>query len=283
VQVGVIGLGRVGRSVVELLEPHGRIIGWDVTDRTAYPEADLSVCDFAVVCVGTPSLADGRADTSAVRAALEALPVDRVLLKSTVPPGTTDQLAAELGKKLCFWPEYVGESRYYNPFFPDKIEEVPFVILGGSPDIRQIFLDELLPILGPTKRYFQCTAVEAELAKYAENTYFATKIAFVNEFRRICTTFDADWHTVREAWLLDPRIEPMHTAAFAATPGFDGKCLPKDLQAIIAATEGRGYDATLLKAVAASNVRAKTSGRTPSEERVSRSEQGTPRLPPPTG
>ena len=63
--------------------------------------------------------------------------------------------------------------------------------------------------------------------------YLATKVSFVNEFRRICEILGADWHTVREGWLLDPRVEPAHRAAFASTPGFGGRCLPKDLSAII--------------------------------------------------
>jgi UDPglucose 6-dehydrogenase len=73
-------------------------------------------------------------------------------------------------------------------------------------------------VLGPTKTYFQCSAIEAEIIKYMENSYLATKVSFVNEFRRICETFGADWHAVREGWLLDPRVEPTHTAAFASAP-----------------------------------------------------------------
>jgi UDP-glucose 6-dehydrogenase len=156
---------------------------------------------------------------------------------------------------LCYWPEYIGESRYYNPYFPSGIAEVPFVILGGVPGECRWFIDRLLPILGPTKRYFQCDATEAELIKYAENAYFATKISFVNEYRRIAEAFGADWHTVREGWLLDPRVEPMHTAAFLNEPGFSGKCLPKDLIAIVTAAADEGYHASLLREVVACNDR----------------------------
>lgn len=88
-----------------------------------------------------------------------------------------------------------------------------------------------------------------------ENAYLATKVTFVNEFRKICEAFGADWHTVREGWLLDPRIEPTHTAAFATAPGFAGKCLPKDLSAIIQAATRSGYDPGLLNEVLRSNER----------------------------
>jgi UDPglucose 6-dehydrogenase len=251
--VGVIGLGHVGGSVCELFADHVRLVTWDRTDDRPYPDAALASCDFVVVCVDTPPTADGSADVSSVVQATARLPCDRVLLKSTVPPGTTTRLVQSTGKRICYWPEYVGESRYHNPFFSSKIEEVPFVILGGEPADRRWFIDRLLPVLGPTKTYFQCDAVEAELIKYAENAYFAAKITFVNEFRRICEAFSADWHTVREGWLLDPRVEPMHTAAFEDDPGFEGKCLPKDVRAIIAAAEDRGYTASFLAQVLATN------------------------------
>lgn len=253
--VGVIGRGYVGRSVCELFESGARVVTWDRRDPVPYPAEALSACDMALVCVDTPTAADGHADVSAVEAAIEALPCHRVLLKSTVSPGTTDRLVAMTGKSICFWPEYVGESRYHNPYFPTSIAEVPFVILGGRRSARRWAVDALLPILGPTKTYFQCDAMEAELIKYAENAYFATKVTFVNEYRRICEAFGADWHTVREGWLLDPRVEPMHTAAFRDAPGFDGKCLPKDLRAIVASSTDHGHDPRLLREVLASNGR----------------------------
>jgi UDPglucose 6-dehydrogenase len=132
--------------------------------------------------------------------------------------------------------------------------------LGGDPSARRHFIDLLQPVLGPARTYFQCTAIEAEIIKYMENAYRATKVTFVTEFRRICETFGADWHTVRGGWLLDPRIEPAHTAAFASTPGFGGKCLPKDLAAIIRAAADAGYSPGLLSEVLHSNQRFRDQG-----------------------
>jgi UDPglucose 6-dehydrogenase len=255
-RVGLIGCGYVGQAVERLFATHGhQVIAWDRATAAPYPREDLRACDFAVVCVSTPPTLGGRADTSAVCEAVARLPTDRVLVKSTIPPGTIEHLADVTGKEICFWPEYVGESTYYNPYFSDSIEAVPFVIVGGEATTRHWFIDRLQQVLGPTKRYFQCSAREAELIKYAENAYFATKIVFVNEFRRICDALDADWHSVREGWLLDPRVEPMHTAAFDQAPGFGGKCLPKDLDALIHASHDAGYVPALLKEVVRSNAR----------------------------
>ncbi|MGH8900430.1 MAG: hypothetical protein ACRDYA_01805 [Egibacteraceae bacterium] len=115
---------------------------------------------------------NGACDTSKVCDELTLLPIDCLLLKSTVAPGTTDLLSRQTGKQICFSPEYIGESSYYHPFWADGVRDVPFVILGGEPVIRRWFIDLLLPVLGPTKVYFQCSALEAEIIKYMENAYF---------------------------------------------------------------------------------------------------------------
>jgi UDPglucose 6-dehydrogenase len=257
-KIAIIGMGHVGKAMHDLFRQHAEIIPYDARGSEDYPERELASCDAAIVCVDTPTRADGSCDTSHVRDAVSRLPVTTVLLKSTVPPGTTDLLAATTGKDICFSPEYVGENPYLQTYWPGGCQDVPFLILGGEHAVRSRFIDLFQPVLGPTKIYFQCTAVEAEIIKYMENAYLATKVTFVNEFRRICEAFGADWHTVREGWLLDPRIEPTHTAAFATTPGFTGKCLPKDLTAIIHAATTAGYAPGLLAEVLHSNERLRT-------------------------
>jgi len=257
-KVGVIGLGPVGRSQVQLLEPHFTLVTYDTQDGTPYPAESLSECDFAVVCVGTPPLPDGACDISDVQSAVEALPLSRVLLRSTVPPGTTDRLIDVTGKQICFNPEYVGESAYAEPFWPGGAATVPFLIIGGAPEARAYFIDRLLPVLGPDKTYFQTTAVEAELVKYMENAFLATKVTFVNEFFEICSAVGGDWNTVREAWLLDPRIGRSHSAVFDQARGFAGRCLPKDVNAIIRSAESAGYRPEFLAEVLKSNERFRT-------------------------
>ncbi|MFG1928809.1 hypothetical protein [Cryptosporangium sp. NPDC048952] len=261
-KIGIIGMGHVGSSMRDLFGAHAELITYDQADATPYPHDELSTCDFAIICVNTPPGPDGTCDTSRVVEAIKQLPTARILIKSTVTPGTTDQLITDTGKDICFSPEYVGESTYYNPVYAQP-DSVPFIILGGHPAVRGWFVDALLPILGPTKTYFPCAAIDAEVVKYMENAFFATKITFVNEFRRICDAVGADWHTVREGWLLDERVEPSHTAVFATAPGFDGKCLPKDLAAIVAAARGAGYQPHLLAEVLASNSRFRSASHQP--------------------
>jgi nucleotide sugar dehydrogenase len=241
--------------VSQLLEPHGTIVGYDATQKSPYPRSELAECEFAVVCVGTPEAPDGTCDLSHVHDAVRELPVERILIRSTVPPGTTDQLVASTGKRICFSPEYVGENQQFEPSWPGGPHDVPFLILGGEPEIRRYFIDRFVQILGPEKTYFQTTALEAELVKYMENAFLATKVTFVNEFFEMCAAMGADWHTVREAWLLDPRIGRSHTAVFEDNRGFSGRCLPKDLKAIVRSAESAGYRPELLLEVLRSNAR----------------------------
>jgi UDPglucose 6-dehydrogenase len=254
-KIGIIGMGHVGATMQAMFQHHAELITYDLTDTGPYPHNALAACDFAIVCVNTPPDATGACDTTNVIEAIKRLPTQRVLLKSTVPPGTTDQLTDATGKIICFSPEYVGESTYHQPFWADSAAGVPFVIIGGAAEGRRFFIDAFLPVLGPSKTYFQCTAREAEVIKYMENSYFATKVTFVNEFYEICRAVGADWHTVREGWLLDPRVEPMHTAVFPADRGYAGKCLPKDTDAIIHAATAAGYHPQLLAEVVRSNAR----------------------------
>jgi UDPglucose 6-dehydrogenase len=258
-KLAIIGMGHVGTAMHDLLRQHAEIVSYDAAKSRDYPRHELTACHAAIICVDTPMEADGACDTSQVCDAVARLPVATVLLKSTVPPGTTDLLAATTGKQICFSPEYFGESGYDQSFWRGP-KDVPFVILGGEPAVRRRFIDLLQPVLGPARAYFQCSALEAEIIKYMENAYLATKVTFVNEFRGICEAFGADWHTVREGWLLDPRIEPTHTAAFASPPGFAGKCLPKDLNAIVHAATEAGYSPALLAEVLRSNERFRQQG-----------------------
>jgi UDPglucose 6-dehydrogenase len=153
-KIALIGMGHVGKAMRDLLRHHTELVTYDAADPVDYPTRELADCDFAVICVDTPMAKDGRCDTSHVKEAVGRLPVDTVLLKSTVPPGTTDLLVSTTGKQICFSPEYVGESSYPHPFWPADVRDVPFVILGGEPPVRQWFIDMLQPVLGPAKVYF---------------------------------------------------------------------------------------------------------------------------------
>lgn len=108
-KIGIVGMGHVGTAMQTLFQYHAEIVTYDQTDPEPYPHEALAGCDFAIVCVDTPPGPDGACDTSNVIEAVKRLPTPRILIKSTVAPGTTNDLATATDKTLCFSPEYVGE------------------------------------------------------------------------------------------------------------------------------------------------------------------------------
>lgn len=245
-RIGIIGMGVVGTAMANLLGPYAEIVAYDKGKEGRYPAADLAACDLVVICVDTPATPDGSCDLRNIEEAVLRVPNELLLIRSTVVPGTTDQLVRRTNKRICVSPEYVGETPYANSAWPGGESEMPFFIVGGAAATRTQVVDMFLPVLGPDIQFFQCEAVEAELIKYMENSYLAAKVTFVNEWYEICRAYEVDWHRVREGWLLDPRVGRSHSAVFPASRGFGGRCLPKDLLGIIAASRERGYEPRLL-------------------------------------
>ena len=97
-RVGIIGLGVIGSSQADMFSAH-ELVTYDPAVSDMYPERGLAECDFAILCVGTPEGKDGHADLSYVEAAVDRLPPGvPVVLRSTVPPGTTDRLFSSTGR-----------------------------------------------------------------------------------------------------------------------------------------------------------------------------------------
>jgi len=270
-KIGVVGFGYVGKAIavffrdhfeVRVYDPHTEISGDDFTGIEQVDKDAINECDFVVVCVPTPMAEDASVDTSAVEESIAWLEVPLILIKSTIPPGTTDRLAKETGKQIAFSPEYMGESSYVTPWWkdigyihPSDLKKHDFQIFGGERSTTSAILEYFKVILGPVVTYAQTDAKTAELTKYMENSWGATKVMFCNEFAKIAETLDVDYDELRELWLLDGRINRMHTAVFKDKRGFSGKCLPKDINGIVEFSKKAGYEPKLLQEVIDSNKR----------------------------
>ena len=221
---------------------------------------EINSCDLTVVCVPTNELEDGSADTSIVEESVKWIESPLILIKSTVPPGTVDLLKEKTGKRICFSPEYMGEGNYFTPpwKYPDPVDTTShgFMVIGGDPKDCDEVADFFITKMGPHTRIRSMSAVSAEVVKYAENTWGATKVIYAHLLRDVVDkTPGASWQEVREGWLDDPRVEPMHTAVFGKKRGFGGKCFPKDLSAFLKHCEKVGVEHTLLNAVKEQNRR----------------------------
>jgi UDPglucose 6-dehydrogenase len=249
VTVAIIGMGVVGRAQAKLF---GDVVTYDIADHDPYPAAEIERSEFAVIAVGTPQSSDGHADLTGVRDAFTALPNRLpVLIRSTVPPGTTNWLREQYrGRLVAHAPEFLTERPGAGR--PDSAD-VPFMILGGREVARDYFRHRIEKVF--PGEIHECSAIEAELAKYTANLYWAARVTFVNEMDAICARFGADWEQVRQAWLSDDRINPAYTSMAGFGPGFGGACWPKDLTALITASISAGYEPEFLDGIRKSNHR----------------------------
>lgn len=260
-KIAVIGSsGYVGRAVDNFFANHFEVVPYDVAIHTEAQKEAVNTCDLAVVCVPTPQREDGSVDISIVEETVRWLAVPLILIKSTVPPGTTERLVAETGKQIAFSPEYIGEGRYVVQWWKDRSYPHPtdmkyhdFQIFGGERKTTSAIIPFFQKVLGPEAKYLQTNARTAELTKYMENSWGYMKVMFCNEFYDIAQAFGVDYHELRELFLQDGRTERMHTAVFTENRKVGGKCFPKDVNGIINASTIAGHDPKLLRAVVEKN------------------------------
>jgi UDPglucose 6-dehydrogenase len=221
-----------------------------------------SASGIIFIAVGTPSLRSGKADLGFVeqasaeagRAIKGAEGYRLVVLKSTVPPGTTGTLvkgtiesasgkACGRGLGLCMNPEFLREGMGMQDLeHPDR------VIIGECDPKAGARLERVYRSVYPASvQVLRTSPVNAELIKYASNSFLATKISFINSIASLCEGIHgADVEVVARGMGMDRRISPHFLKAGI---GFGGHCLPKDLEALIAYSRSAGYDPPLLRAV----------------------------------
>lgn len=248
--IGIIGYGHVGRAMHKIFGDWVKAIYdpfVDAPEGLENSKEAVNKCDLAIVCVFTKENEDGSCDTSLVDESVGWADTPVVLIKSAVIPGTVEKLKEKYGKRIVVSPEYFGESRYFMPEEWRDPKAWPFQIFGGDPNDTAYCVAVFKPVFNPRTFYYQIPSTTAELIKYAENIWGATKVTWANEFFEICKAFGVNFDQMREGWALDPRVEKMHTSVFERARGFGGKCFPKDVKALIRASEKAGYTPQFLK------------------------------------
>jgi len=251
VKIGITGMGHVGRSIRADLPSDVEVVAFDVADGGSYPSNEMATVDLEFICVGTPPNPDGSCDISQVEAALAQSTAAVIVLKPTVPPSTTASLVERTQRRIAFSPEFFGEGPMSSPFWNDR-DAIGFTIVGGEPETVEDAITVLRMLEEPAHHFFRCTATEAELIKYFENSYLAAKVALFNEFFDLTRAVGADWDRTREGLLLDPRIGESHTVV-TDERWFGGRCFPKDTAALLHFADSIGVDVSILRAAVTSN------------------------------
>ena len=260
-KIGIIGIGMVGsqleryfREIKKLRRGHDLFL-YDIDPKKDYFD-DISRADVVFVCVPTPRSPDGSANLSAVEAAVEMIDKEAsrkvskesqggrvIVIKSTVPPGTTEYLQKKYpAHQFVFNPEFLTESQAWEDMMRPDRQIVGFTAANtknAAAAVLRLLPDAFFksPSLHGCYAGHYVTATEAETGKIAANLFGAAKVTFGNILADFCASLDepASYENVRHILAHDGRIGPawldVHHGSYR---GFGGYCFPKDLDAFIA-------------------------------------------------
>lgn len=255
-RIAVIGLGVVGNAVYEGMKHAYPVMTYDKYKKT--PDGIQSIVKYTdgpiFVCVPTPMNSDGSSNLSVVEDVIAEIAVYAktegknpiAVIKSTVPPGTTDALNAKYEEvDVIFNPEFLTEARPVEDF--KKQDRIIIGGLGNAVTVTKAVYNKAYPNVPVVKT----RAAIAEMVKYVTNCFLATKVSFANEIYQICEALGIDYDKVIEYAQKDKRLGKSHWLV----PGPDGHfgfgltCFPKDLNALIATAAALGVEPKVMQAV----------------------------------
>ena len=234
-----------------------------VTVTTDVQQAVLGT-DISLVCVGTPSAANGSQDQGAVlrlaesmgRALAEKTAPHVIVFRSTLVPGTVEDVLRPIlekasGKKdgndffISFQPEFLREGSSIRDY-----DKPPFTIVGSQ---HAAAVEQLRALFGHLPGQFIQTSVRAaEMMKYCCNNFHALKITFANETARLCGALGVDAFEVMNLVCQDTQLN-ISKAYLKPGFAFGGSCLPKDLRATAYLAKIHDVQVPMLASILASN------------------------------
>ena len=268
--IGIVGNGFVGSAVRYGFSPN---VGCDAEVRvydknpnksTHTLEEVIIESDIIFLSVPTPSNQDGTMNVDIVDTVLNDIntinstmddEVGIILLRSTVTPGTTSNLQKKYPNlRIVFNPEFLTERSANFDF----INQSRFILGGSSDDVIEV--SELFrERFGSSLSIIETNYETAELIKYMTNTFFATKISFLNDMKLLADKCGVIWEDALEGFVRDGRVGHSHLNV----PGHDGKfgvggsCFPKDIQALINFGNELGLEMSVLKGAWETNLKVR--------------------------
>jgi UDPglucose 6-dehydrogenase len=229
-------------------------------------EKAVDSCKIIFITVGTPLSTKGHIDLRNIQSVSKTIGkilkksdnVPVIVVKSTVVPSTTNQVIRPIIEKTSKKLEGVGFNILTNPEFLREGKAIDdtlnphIIVIGGDNAAARSELAKFYKSLYKSKiPYVITNSQTAELIKYANNSFLATKISFINQIANICESVSgANVDDIARAIGYDPRIGNLF---LNAGPGYGGSCLPKDLQALISFSSKAGQPVDLLQGVQKTN------------------------------
>ena len=255
-------------GIMPFFEPGLReLVELNVTQKRLMFTTDLQLAiensDLIFIAVGTPSDGEGKADLSGVFNVADAIAsfingYKVVVMKSTVPVGTSKKLVEYMGQKakaefdVVSNPEFLREGEAIKDFtVPDRI------IIGTRSDKARDVMNSIYKSIERTGRPIVFTTPEtAELIKYCSNAMLASRISFMNEISYLCEKTGTDVKMVARGVGLDKRIGPRFLQAGV---GYGGSCFGKDVRVLARLMKENGLRAQMLEAIDAVNEKQRLS------------------------
>jgi UDPglucose 6-dehydrogenase len=265
-KIGVIGQGFVGTAVKEGMKNYYNVRTFDINGNCNEPSLNevIHQVNEIFLCLPTPMKKTGECDLSIVKNCLQDITtlVEHyqkenfiVIIKSTIPPGTTEQLNKEFKYlHIAFNPEFLTEANAVEDY-----KNQNRIIIGAerpySSRVKQIFAKAF-----PKVPIIKTSSTIAETIKYVTNTFLAMKVSYANEIYQLCQALDIDYDKVIEYARYDDRLGNSHWSVPGPDGdfGFGGHCFPKDIAALTYVSKQLGIDTTMLIATMTKNVLVRT-------------------------
>jgi len=263
-KIGIIGRGFVGSAVEFGFSPNTgcdaelRVYDKDPSKSLHSLEETVNESDIIFLSVPTPSNKDGSMNLDIVKQVLQEIsdvnqnPNNIILLRSTVTPGTTRKLQEHFNNiRIIFNPEFLTERSAKFDF----INQSRFILGCGDSDFEKYQTEEVADLFrdrfGDSISIIETNFETAELIKYMNNCFFATKVSFLNEMYQIAEKSGVDWDMALDGFVRDGRVghSHMNVPGPDGKMGFGGSCFPKDIQAIINYGESLDLNMNTLKGV----------------------------------
>ena len=237
--IGIVGQGFVGEAIHQGLHGFFKIETYDkyVTEKSTCGSLEelCKKAEILFICLPTPMNEDGSCNLSIVEETVRK--IDEVaeghhitVIKSTVPPGTTERLNKKyINANVVFNPEFLTEANYIDDF-----KNQNRIIIGG-PRPHTTRIKNLYEKVFNNVPIIKTSSTIAEMVKYTANCFLATKVSFANEIKQVCESIDIDYDKVVEYATYDNRLGISHWKVPGpdGKRGFGGSCFPKDINALI--------------------------------------------------
>jgi len=254
--IGIIGQGFVGNAVYQKFKNYFNVLTFDLDNSKCNSTEDelFEKSEIIFVCLPTPMNGDGSCNIDIVEGVIKKIDEKTknkiVVIKSTVPPNTTNTLNSKYNNvTVAFNPEFLTERNAVEDY-----ENQGRIILGG-PRPATTILKQVFSKVFPKAEIIKTDSTHAEMVKYLTNTFLSVKVSFANEIYQLCNKLNIDYDKVVEYATHDERLGnshwsvPGHDGDF----GFGGHCFPKDLSALISLTNELGTLSNVLNATKQTN------------------------------